>query len=1014
MVWFAKGPGKSIRPSRRREFDPQWMRAYQRTLLAAGGAVLGGFIALCACAVAWIEVGDYQAAMRAHFLSGKAQLVARMSENSVLLRRLVSASDTAWDPNGRPSQAVATPFFSQHGYLRYDQPGTDHTYAARGLVDAEHPPGNYLPLLALSERLLVSGMWRDQAQFGPGQIYVIGAKGRYVATSLYAAPGMGPPRERYLSLLTVLPREWPDVAALLDAAAAHPADTPRDVIWLPPRVDPITGERALRLANWVFDHHGQPVALIVQTMRLSRLLSGLAEAGAGEFAVLDDKQNVLLTPAGDPGDDVMSASRALQGDHAAGIEPRFLDGRFVIHDAIPHTGWELVYVYTPAAMLRALAPRLIGIGVVAGLGLALLLGVIVFVKRLILEPSYLRATRLLDSEHLNRTLIRTAPIGLALISEADGAVLLRNDAMARYDTDGEGLSERIWRAFPQSPDASAPARRRAVVRREMTLTGGARASDTHLLVKLVRVKYRGAAALLCTVIDITARKLTEQSLEEARRASDQANKAKSVFLATMSHEIRTPLNAVMGNLELMKRGALTDTQRKRLEIVESSSTSLLHILNDVLDLSKVEAGQLRIDSVPFDCAALLREIAESFRPLATEQGLQLHCTIAPDLPRYRIGDPIRIRQIVSNLLGNAIKFTGMGSVTVTANGHHADGREYVDIRVADTGIGISDAAQATIFGLYQQADESIHRRYGGTGLGLALCRRLVDAMGGEISVHSALGAGSEFRVCIPLPVTEAAAADDGGDRDATCSLEGSRLVGPGGAPLRVLAVEDHPASRLLLADQFRELGVDATIVESGAQALAAMDRERIDVVLTDLGLPDMDGWALAGTLRRRAADLPVVAMTAHAGPDERQRCLEAGILALLAKPLTLRALAQTLGAIAEHEPQAPEPERAAVDDARLPAAVLEAMRHVTQASFAAIERALAARDADAVLRELHSLSGGFLSVGNRLLAELCSGLQQVVREEGIDVFAAFWPALHGELAEALDALPAGDGMGASS
>lgn len=993
------------------------MRAYHRMLMRAGGATLGLFIVLCAVAATWVEVTEYHAAMRAHFLNQKTLVLASMSENSAVLKRLAAVSESIWETTARASSHVEREFDAQHGFLLRDHGNAARIDAAVAEVDADHPASRYTRLLALSESLLGKDAPRIPDQLGPSQIYVIGVDGRFAATQLRATAGIAPPAARFERLPSSLLTAWPDVAGIVRNASGRPEYTD-EVIWLPPRFDPVTSELLMRATCWVLDDLDHPVALIVYAMRPGRFLNGLDNGVyGGEFALIDQAAHVLLTPTADSDPHLHDAAATSARDREQSIARHFRDGRFVLHEAIPQTDWQLMYVYSAQTVLLGLAPRLAAIVGAVLFGLGILVTGIVLVERRILEPSYRRAMRLQESERLNRTLIRTAPIGLALVSEVDGQVLLRNETMARYETGdtGEWLSQRIWAGFVQSGETNRAPRKRAVFGREITIPAdGDHADSTHLLVNLVRVRYRGTDALLCTVIDITARKEIERSLEQARRAAEEANRAKSVFLATMSHEIRTPLNAVMGHLELMKRGPLPDLQRKRLDVADSSSSALLHILNDVLDLSKVEAGQLRIDAVPFDCVALLREVADAFRPLATKKGLRMTCDIAAEMAPYRIGDPIRIRQIVSNLLGNAIKFTGTGAVTLAVRGGEMDGLASVDIRVIDTGIGIAEAAQASVFGLYRQADDSIHRQYGGTGLGLALCRRLADAMGGEISVSSTPGRGSVFSVCIPLPVLDDVPADGRAGGEPGDVPGEHRLAGEGGAPLRILAVEDHPASRLLLADQFGELGIDATIVENGEQALAALAGGHFDVVLTDLELPDMDGLTLAATIRGRGAHLPIVAMTAHAGAGEYRRCTAAGIFALLQKPLTLRALARTLSECTAGDWQSGEPHGVSGDSAHPPKFLFAAMRQVTRVSLSSIDRALTANGKDVVLRELHSLGGGFLSIGNDTLAELCSGLQQVVHDEGLDVFAEFWPALRMELEDALDALPADDGMKASS
>ncbi len=999
------------RRASRRYFDPDWMRAYQQRLLVGGGAVLGIVMLACAIAVAVGDFSDYQAALRAHFLSRKAQLLVGMSENGMLLKRCVVMSEGAWDVNARPSPAFENAFDAMNGLLVSGRLERNRIYVAAGVTDAVRPSRRYPHLLAMGERLADSARWIKLTEPVASGVYLIGAAGSFVMASLYVRPGAEQllARVQDSQLPSSLSRAWPDVATLVRDAAAYPEHAPERAIWLPPAADPVTGKSMMRVAAWAFDRGNRPVTLIVNTIDPERLLGEFGDdAHGGEFAVVDRSGRFVL-PAFALNTGMTNVARALAGRRISAIQQTYRNGQFEIVDAIPGTDWTLLYVYPKGTVLRGIGTRLLEIGGAVLVCFALLLGGIVLINRRILIPSYFRALRLKESEQLNRTLIRTAPIGLALIDEDSGKVLLRNEAMARYKAGeaGESLSRQIWLTFAHSANSYASVRRRTIDGHEFALAGADDATeDTHLLVNITRVRYRGANALLATINDITARKLAEQSLSEARRAADQANRAKSIFLATMSHEIRTPLNAVMGNLELMKRGPLADTQRRRLENVYLSSSALLHILNDVLDLSKVEAGQLRIDAVPFNFAALLRDVATSFLPLAEAKGLHLRCDIAPGMMPLRIGDPIRIRQIVGNLLGNAIKFTESGNVTLAAGG-----RDTVEICVVDTGMGIPVSAQATIFAPYQQADDSIHRKYGGTGLGLSLCRRLVDAMGGEITVRSAPGEGSEFRVHLRLPVTNDVPASEFQHDAPGESIDALPL--PSDLPLRVLAVEDHPASRLLLADQFRELGVDATIVESGEQALAALARGGFDVVLTDLGLPDMDGWTLAAMVHEHDERLPIVAMTAHVGPVEQKRCVDASIRALLPKPVSLRALARAFRAYVPGH-HADVRAHVSADSPMVPTTVMAAMRHVTLASFAAIDRALAAREAAKVVGELHALSGGFLSVGQRVLAELCSGLQQVVHDEGLDVFVELWPALHGELAEALDALPDGDRIDATS
>ncbi|VWD47627.1 sensor histidine kinase [Burkholderia contaminans] len=988
----------------RMEFDPEWMRAYQRALLAIGGVVLAVFIVACATVVVLMELGDFHADMHTRFVTERGNLLVTMSENGALLKRVTAGFERAWHPDGgSPSQLQHD--FSSHGTVVHRDPvDPSLIYAAHAIHDPAHPLANYFPMLAMSERQLANAVGRKHTTLLPDQVYMIGLDGRFVDALLRVAPESPVPSEKLNNLALLLPQAWPDVVALANDAERNPTGTPDSVIWLAPRPDPVTSEEVLRFASWVFGRDGKPIALIVYTMRPFELPNASQDKHAdGGFAVIVGAEEIVAISPGASRAWLLNAIRKLPGNLADGLEHQLSDGCFIIRSPLGESEWSLVNVYSIGFVLEAMSPRIAVIVGAALLGLLILAVCILLLNRLILTPSYHRAARLRESEQLNRTLIRTAPVGLALVDEAAGKVLLENQVIAQHERSREpgALTSRIWQTFMEVRGDSGSVYHGKASAHEITLgEQGDENPEVHFLANLVRVKYRGKNAVLGTVVDITANKLIEQSLDAARRAADQANRAKSVFLATMSHEIRTPLNAIIGNLELMKRGALQDAQRQRLALADSSSTALLHIINDVLDLSKVEAGKLRIDAVPFDFSTMLCELVKSVRALAQRKGLKLDARMEDGFAPYRIGDPIRVRQIISNLLGNAIKFTHVGNVAVHTRGYREEGIDRVAIVVTDTGIGISATAQAKIFSLYEQANDAIHREYGGTGLGLALCQRLVEAMSGTIAVVSAPGAGSTFHVDIPLPVTTYAPSDehvdDGEDR---CALTGSD-----GALLRVLTVEDHPATRMMLADQFRELGIDVILAEHGAQALEQIQRCHFDVVLTDLGLPDMDGWTLADSIRRMHVDLPIVAMTAHANRDDEDRAFRSGIRTLLRKPVTLAALRRALQPRPGDTDAGAHDERPPPGQNRAMPEVLAVMRRVTLSALASIDEALRTGNVETVAREFHFLSGGFQSTGNSVIAELCSGLQQMIRDEGIAVVAELWPTLRAEIVGALDAL----------
>jgi two-component system capsular synthesis sensor histidine kinase RcsC len=478
-----------------------------------------------------------------------------------------------------------------------------------------------------------------------------------------------------------------------------------------------------------------------------------------DVAIVDARHDIVFGRERDRSmiERALHDARAPLGDHVA---VRRVGARFVVYDRLPGTGLVMMTSFSWRSMVREMR---VGLGITFGaalLGIVLLWSAIVLFDRRALRPAHRRAIRLIESEAFNRTLARHAPAGLLLLSAADGETMVHNDAVRAYDggAGGQRLGKRIWQAYLER--AAASDGRLDVMQHELAVEQ-ADHGKVYLALQVVRTMFHGVDVLLCTLTDVTARKLTEDKLKEARTAAEDANKAKSTFLATMSHEIRTPLNAIVGNLELMARAQLPLAERRRLQTVMSSSDALLHTINDVLDLSKAESNQMALEAVPFDLRAVLHEVAAIFRALADAKHLRLECVIAAGLGDGYVGDPARVRQIVSNLVSNAIKFTEHGSVTVEALPAAVPGRG-VEIVVRDTGIGIEPDSMPTLFDVYVQTDASIYRRFGGTGLGLPLCRRLARLMGGDVTVESRPGAGAVFTASLPLadaPLRGRAAVD---------------------------------------------------------------------------------------------------------------------------------------------------------------------------------------------------------------------------------------------------------------
>ncbi|MDX2270021.1 MAG: ATP-binding protein [Bryobacter sp.] len=375
----------------------------------------------------------------------------------------------------------------------------------------------------------------------------------------------------------------------------------------------------------------------------------------------------------------------------------------------------------------------------------------------------------------------------------------------------------------------------------------------------------------------------KQRIEALLEKAEEASRLKSEFLANMSHEIRTPMNAILGMSQMAL--ALEDAERHReyASTIHQAADSLLKVINDILDLSAVEAGRLGVEPAPFDLRACVNGVGELLRWRANEKSLAFHWEVAGDVGPAFFGDAGRIRQILLNLVGNAIKFTKQGSVRLEVLLQENRGsRQQLAFRVSDTGIGLSSEEQQIIFEPFRQADGSIRRSFGGTGLGLTICQKLAELMQGELSVESAKSEGSIFTFTVELPLAELL--------PQAVSLPASR-------PLRILLAEDNRVNQRVARHMLEGLGHRVEAVQNGREAVEQALRGEFDLVLMDVQMPELDGLAATGEIRRhwnKPYCLPIVALTAHAMAEDRQRCLAAGMDGYLAKPISLGALREAL------------------------------------------------------------------------------------------------------------------------
>ena len=432
-----------------------------------------------------------------------------------------------------------------------------------------------------------------------------------------------------------------------------------------------------------------------------------------------------------------------------------------------------------------------------------------------------------------------------------------------------------------------------------------------------RLTIDGEDSFVTWAHDVTERRRYQEELREAKDAAEQASRAKSSFLATMSHEIRTPMNGVLGLLELLQQSQLTAEQQEMATVIGESASALLKIIDDILDFSKIEAGKLEVEQVAMAPLNLVEGVAETLAASARKKQLALVTFVDPAVPELVRGDPVRLRQILFNLIGNAIKFTERGQVTIEV-ARATDSAHTLLFRVIDTGIGVTPEGKARLFQAFMQADDSTTRKFGGTGLGLSICKRLAENMGGDITVESEFGRGSIFTLSLPLP----AEPTEAGERR---TLDG----------ISALVVEDDPTMRKVLARYLGAEGAEVEWVDSGEAALSrlrARQGKAIDVLVVDYKLPGIDGFALRQAMAesKRLAGLGAVLLTAYDDRGQRRRALEAGFKAYLTKPVRravlLRAIEIALGRAESEEamtdetpvdPSAPADRNLALAEGRL-------------------------------------------------------------------------------------------------
>ncbi|NIC26188.1 two-component system sensor histidine kinase RcsC [Serratia plymuthica] len=600
-------------------------------------------------------------------------------------------------------------------------------------------------------------------------------------------------------------------------------------------------------------------------------------------------------------------------------------------------------------------------------------------ERKMFLPAENNAFRLEEHEQFNRKIVASAPVGILILRISDGTNILSNELAHNY----------INLLTHEDRDRIT----RIICEQQVNFVDVLTSNNNNLQISFVHSRYRNEDVAICVLVDVSARVKMEESLQEMAAAAEQASQSKSMFLATVSHELRTPLYGIIGNLDLLQTKALPQGVDRLVNAMNNSSGLLLKIISDILDFSKIESEQLKIEPREFSCLEVITHIAGNYLPLVVKKRLGLYCFIEQNVPERISGDPVRLQQVLSNLLNNAIKFTDTGCIILQV----CTRSSYLEFSVRDTGVGIPEKEITRLFDPFFQVGSGVQRHFQGTGLGLAICEKLINMMDGDIAVESEPGLGSLFTIRIPLfnaqfPIPQA--SDTWQGKTLWLSIRNQRLesylmeilggygatvlrhqgqdtaagevmlsdyplmvntpllaqiqfsiehIGPSqetrpgywmhststpretlallnrlfgtstesGSPLmqlplpvkastvdngdiHLLVVDDHPINRRLLSDQLGSLGYQVVTANDGLDALDVLNRNTVDIVLTDVNMPNMDGYHLTQRLRQQHFTSPVIGVTANALAEEKQRCMEAGMDNCLSKPVTLETLEQTL------------------------------------------------------------------------------------------------------------------------
>ncbi|HDS1674894.1 TPA: ATP-binding protein [Stenotrophomonas maltophilia] len=743
----------------------------RRRLLYGGGALISALVVLTALVSAIADVEEFHARERHSFNEARAAAEYYLLQRDRAYATSINGNDVLWRDQraglAASGAGLAARFHAQGEEVLVRSEGrTAVPWLVLGLKDKPLPEQElaaYLGMVDIYSAYTADSITSQNAS-GPLLVYAYEPQGRLLAVSnisgesqLLRALGVTTRQQAFARLLGEEPRFRQ--ATVRPGPIREAAREGR--LMSRYGINPFTGQPSL-IGMVTLAEGTTPYFRRVVFESVGNIKAQLEAREQGRYLVSTAERQVVLSTGGLSNREQDLLMRLAPSDTArAGRQPprRYSQGSFVLASGLPGVEWTLSHVYGWSDIWRSQGAYLLARALSALLIISLLWWLLRRIDRRVFTPALADASRVYESEALSRVIIGTAPVGLVLLARDSGEPLLQNDAARQLvetvRTAGEVASPPLYLRLAE---VGRNARIDEVL--ELQWSPAESGTATQLQISMAQATYDEQPVWVCALRDVTAQVELEDNLrrarensEAARQSAESANRAKSAFVATMSHEIRTPLNGVLGHLELLARSPLQPSQRERLDRIRFSADALMHIITDVLDFSKIEAGQLDVERVPFALRPLIEGVALLFAPDALRKGVQLCLTVEAANNQLYVGDAHRIRQILNNLVGNAVKFTDSGRILLRAELHHSAGQgTQLRVQVIDSGIGMSPEQTAQLFQPFQQADASVSRRYGGSGLGLALCQQIARAMGGQVSVESTEGVGSSFTLRLPMQV----------------------------------------------------------------------------------------------------------------------------------------------------------------------------------------------------------------------------------------------------------------------